>query len=172
MFDFVKTLIQIRKEHPILHLDNEFRMMDYISCGYPDMSYHGTKAWYPDFSNYSRVIGILIAGDYPTAISTRKTKRNVKNKKIKDNYFYFAYNMHWEKHDFELPKLPNDLEWSVLVDTSVEQIKENNNMKDLGRVITVNDRSIVVFMSKKKELEKNDKEVNSKKSCKNMIFFP
>ena len=85
---------------------------------------------------------------------------------IKDNYFYFAYNMNWEKHDFELPKLPNDLEWSVLVDTSVEQIIENNNMKDLGRIITVNDRSIVVFMSKKKELEKNDKEVNSKKSCK------
>ena len=169
MFNFVKRIIKIRKEHPILHLDKQFRMMDYISCGYPDMSYHGTKAWYPDFSNYSRVIGILISGDYPVVKTTRNTKK-ISSKKTKDNYFYFAYNMHWESHVFELPKLPNGYVWKILVDTSDEGILDYNEYdsfyshknKDIGKCLTVNDRSIVVLISSKVDTkeEKESIEVN------------
>lgn len=148
---FVKKLIKIRKEHPILHLDSEFRMMDYISCGYPDMSYHGTKAWYPDFSNYSRVLGVLIAGDYPVAVASKSARRYVKDKKVKDEYFYFAYNMHWEPHDFDLPKLPKDMEWNVLLDTSLEGIQDGVYDKKLDNALTVNDRSIVVLISSKRK---------------------
>ena len=145
LFNFVKWLIALRRKHPILHMEDEFRVMDYISCGHPDLSYHGTKAWYPDYSNYSRVLGILLCGKY--AMVDRTTC---------DNYFYFAYNMHWEAHDFDLPNLIQGLEWSVLIDTSEEysQVLEQEMMtekvqKQLKKKrLTVKPRSIVVLISK------------------------
>ena len=72
-----------------------------------------------------------------------------------DNYFYFAYNMHWEAHDFDLPNLIQGLEWSVLIDTSEEysQVLEQEMMtekvqKQLKKKrLTVKPRSIVVLIS-------------------------
>lgn len=115
IFEFVKNLIQIRKEHPILHKKDELRVMDYIACGTPDISYHGTKAWYPDFTNYSRVLGIMLCGKYGKI-----------DHKTDDNYFYFAYNMHWEEHEFDLPDLPQGMSWRVLIDTSMDANEVNH----------------------------------------------
>jgi glycogen operon protein len=132
--------------------------MDYIACGYPDMSYHGTTAWYPDFSNYSRVLGILIAGDYsvayPDSSMVAGPNKYKKVKKDKDDYFYFAFNMHWEKHEFELPKLPNGKKWKVIIDTS----KEDDIDKLADKTLVVDERCIVVLQST------NDiEDVNNKK---------
>jgi len=143
IYDFVKTLIRIRKNHPILHMKNELRVMDYLSKGCPDISFHGLKNWYPDFSNYSRVVGIMISGDY----------LEVEKKGKIDNYFYIACNMHWESHEYNLPELKDDLEWRLLIDTSIEKYKCNER---LGKKLSdpnkyqVADRSVVVFMSGQK----------------------
>ncbi|MDD5934236.1 MAG: alpha-amylase family glycosyl hydrolase, partial [Clostridiales bacterium] len=42
--EFVKQLITLRKKHPVFHNSIELRGIDYISCGKPDISFHGTKA--------------------------------------------------------------------------------------------------------------------------------
>ena len=42
--DFVKRLIAFRKAHKMFHMDREPRIMDYKSCGRPDVSYHGENA--------------------------------------------------------------------------------------------------------------------------------
>lgn len=109
IFDFVKFLISIRKYHPILHMEYPLKSMDYISSGYPDLSYHGTKAWYPDYSFYSRMLGIMLAGQYVKVNSTEN-----------DVNFYIACNMHWEEHIFDLPGLPKNMKWHVLFDTAEE----------------------------------------------------
>lgn len=161
-YEFVKWLIQKRKEHPILHTSEELRVMDYISCGYPDLSYHGTKAWYPDYSNYSRVLGIMLCGKY------------VRIDRVKeDEFFYFAFNMHWEAHNFDLPDLPTEKEWMILLDTSevfskiVESGKENNPLSESeqksadrrrkqlkNKSLMVKPRSIMVLISQKREEDK------------------
>ncbi len=135
IYAYVKNLIQLRKNHKILHMKDEFRAMDYISCGYPDFSIHGTKAWYPDFSNYSRVLGIMLCGKY--AIIDRKHH---------DDYFYFAINMHWEPHEYDLPKLPGSMKWSILLDTTVSTV-EVNELKN-QKTFLVSPRSIMVFIGK------------------------
>jgi len=174
IFDFVKKVIDIRKNHPVLHQDSEFKLMDYIACGYPDMSYHGTKAWYPDFSNYSRVLGILISGDYAVPFPEDLNSSNVqdrykKTRKQKDSYFYLAYNMHWEKHEYELPRLPMGYEWRVIIDTS----KDDTNNKAVDKILTVDDRSIVVLESYRLEdtnssnIEETHNKVISSKCTKN-----
>lgn len=47
ILEFWKKMMSFRKAHPILHPDKELRLMDYIACGYPDLSYHGQSAWRP-----------------------------------------------------------------------------------------------------------------------------
>ena len=140
IFEFVKHLIALRKAHPILHRREEFRNMDYISCGFPDLSFHGTKAWYPDYSNYSRVLGILLCGNYVKI-----------NRVDYDDSFYFAYNMHWENHNFDLPSPPKGKEWCLLIDTSVGLVYEANDLVGLNKEsIMIKPRSAIVLISKTK----------------------
>jgi glycogen operon protein len=89
----------------------------------------------------------------------------VKDKKFKDDYFYFAYNMHWEKHDFDLPKLPDGLEWKVLFDTSKEGINDGIYDDVVGSTLTVNDRCVVVLVSVQKQA---NKAINADKKLENV----
>ncbi len=141
VIDFVKEMIALRKAHPILHRHDAFKQMDYISCGFPDLSFHGTKAWYPDYSNYSRVLGVLLCGRY------------VKVNRIDyDESFFFAYNMHWENHTFDLPQPPEGKEWEVVLDTSQDYANENEKVAERKKDgILIRPRSIVVLRSKTKK---------------------
>lgn len=104
--DFVKRLIAFRKAHKMFHMDREPRIMDYKSCGRPDVSYHGENAWKPEFENFRRQFGILYWGAY--------AKRSDGSD---DANFYVAYNMHWEPHMFGLPHLPKGAKWRVICNT-------------------------------------------------------
>ena len=106
LFDWVQALIRLRKKHPVLHQENEMRASDYIFCGMPDISFHGVKAWQPDYSFYSREAGIMLCGSYVAV-----------NRNDFDDTFYFIYNMHWEKHEFGLPNPPRDHVWQMLLTT-------------------------------------------------------
>ena len=64
IFGFTKALIRFRKEHSVLHSQKELKILDTLGCGYPDISYHGTEAWRPDLSYISRMIGIMLCGNY------------------------------------------------------------------------------------------------------------
>lgn len=110
LLSFWKQLVGLRKAHPILHPENEMRIMDYIACGYPDLSYHGESAWRPQMENYSRCIGIMYCGKYVKIEHTRE-----------DDFFYIAINMHWEPHEFGLPRLPKGLKWESCL-TSYEDV--------------------------------------------------
>ena len=37
LFSFVKKAIAFRKDHPILHMPNELRSVDYMAKGFPDV---------------------------------------------------------------------------------------------------------------------------------------
>lgn len=103
-FAFVKELIALRKAHPVLHNKIPLRGTDYISCGCPDVSRHGTKAWYVDYSNYSRTLAMLFCGKY--AMLDRNTP---------DQSIYIAANMHWEPHTFDLPDVGGGEELTFLL---------------------------------------------------------
>ena len=113
LFNFVKQLIQIRKQHPVLRNSLRLRGMDYISCGKPDISFHGIRAWYPDYSNYSRTIGIMLCGEYAWL-----------DKRTKDQSCYLIFNMHWESHSFDLPQLDKRKEWKLCMLTNKGFLEE------------------------------------------------
>ena len=134
IYVFVKELIMLRTRHPILHMNDPLRNMDYISCGFPDISFHGTKAWYPDYSHYSRMLGVMLAGNYAKI-----------NRIENDWIFYILYNMHWEKHIFDLPNLPEGKHWHLSIDTTKEVIKEPDQTINNQRQWEVPPRTMMVF---------------------------
>ena len=144
LLDFVKHVIAFRKAHPVFHMEQEPRVMDYLACGHPDISYHGVNAWQPEFENFRRQIGILYCGAYAK-------KPNGEN----DDFFFVIFNMHWEPHSFALPNLPKNLVWSLAFDTSdsaaggyYEEGQERQILNQ--KKYMVPSRSVLVFQGKKK----------------------
>ena len=137
---FVKQVIAFRKAHPVFHMKEEPKVMDYRAVGKPDISYHGVNAWKPEFENFRRQIGIMYWGPY-----------GKKADGTADETFFVAYNMHWEPHEFALPHLPRSQQWKIAFDTSdsrgyyeAGQEKELENQKRY----MVPYRSIIVFVGK------------------------
>lgn len=140
VLSYAKFLIRLRREHSILHMKEELKVMDYKGCGYPDISYHGAEAWRPDLSHIGRMIGIVLSGQYAP--------------EKEDASFYIAYNMHWESHKLALPKLPRGEEWIKLSDTAFPAAyweEKEEILKEEHPIVTVGSRSIAVFMTQKRE---------------------
>lgn len=137
LLDFWKMLAAFRRLHPILHPDREHRLMDYIACGYPDLSYHGQSAWKPQTEGYFRHIGQMYCGKYAKI-----------NKKEEDAFLYLALNMHWEEHELALPKLPKDMRWELVFSTETDCVENGRNADGTGLLRRIAPRSISVYQGK------------------------
>jgi isoamylase len=105
LFRFTQKCISFRHSHPVLRGREHLRGQDFLGSGYPDISWHGTRAWEPDWSG--NALAFLLCGRYARGGSTS------------DDFIYVAMNMHWETLPFELPGLPVGLKWHVFANTSV-----------------------------------------------------
>jgi glycogen operon protein len=135
---FTKELIAFRREHPILHSHRLMRLMDYESCGYPDLSYHGEQAWYARFENYNRHLGMMYCGMYE-----KKADGNA------DDFIYIAMNMHWITHEFALPILPPDFAWTPAYSTRETGQSTEELCADGTKMIEAPPRSIMVLTGKR-----------------------
>ena len=125
IYEFTKKVISLRKNHPVFCRKEELRLADYAALGCPDISYHGQEAWKPDTSVESRQLGILYCGEY-----ARKDN-------VPDDYFYVAYNMHWETKRLALPKLPKGLYWTMELTSDEGAESEKMSVTLPGRCICV-----------------------------------
>ena len=125
---FMKFMIQFRKEHKILHMADELRMMDYLSKGCPDLSVHGVEPWRPDFNYVSRCFGMMYNEAYVD-----------EDKKGK---LYIMFNMYWEPQVFNVPASELGMKWKVMLSTADKDIKEESIK---GRTFTVPPRAIAVI---------------------------
>lgn len=148
LYQFTRELIALRKQHPILHQPQELRIMDYTSCGYPDLSYHGEAAWRPILDNYNRHVGMMYCGKYAEMENGKE-----------DDFFYVALNMHWESHNFAMPRLPKGLKWELLYQTS-QQSADTKKAEDRELSQWIPARSVAVYVS-------HPEEVPDKKGRKN-----
>lgn len=132
LYEFVKYTIAFRQRHPVFHKAEEPRVMDYLACGHPDVSYHGVKAWCPEFENFRRQLGIMYCGEY-----------NKRADGMPDDYFFVAYNMHWEPHEFALPKLPKGMLWHVAFNTDDDA--ENGIYEEGNELFLENQKQYLVY---------------------------
>lgn len=180
---FVTELIQFRKNNKILHMKKQLLAADPISCGYPDISYHGTNAWYQVMENYNRHMGILYCSKYVNLNVFQKEnnfekedgfeqkmpveKNNNIEKKAAFELIYVGFNLHWEWHDLALPKLPEGGKWNVEFNTGTEKIEVVEN-----KLIKIPPRTTVVLKTNSlylKEKEAVRKNKPAKKVRKNKI---
>jgi isoamylase len=136
---FVKNCIAFRNAHPSLRNRTYLRNQDYVGSGYPVISWHGVRAWQPDWSDGSRTLAFMLCG------------KHANNGETQDNHIYVAMNMHWEAHFFELPGLPQGLQWHVFADTIATPPKDiwepgaEPLLKDQQRFL-VEPRSVVILV--------------------------
>lgn len=146
IFEFTKSLIQLRKEHKVFHQDIQLKGMDYLSCGNPDISYHQDMAWKTEFNSYFLHLGKMLNGEY--VIKDGES----------DETFYIAYNMHWDNHIFGLPRL-KDMKWEYVTGTcsNLEEEDIKKNLSDSQDNFNVYKRSVIILKAVKDESIKVNK---------------
>lgn len=112
--EHVKALIKIRRENKIIHPNMPYRLMDYKAISYPDLSYHSEDAWYPEFMDNSRAIGML----YCKAYEENENETGVRDADT-TAFVYIAYNMHWDEKKLALPNLPKGKSWKCVLNTDI-----------------------------------------------------
>jgi len=98
-------MIAFRRSHPALRSKDFLVHADPAGHGYSDISWHGARAWQPDWGG--RVIAFLLCGKY------------AKGGTSPDDFIYVAMNMYWEALPMELPRLPDGFQWRVFANTSM-----------------------------------------------------
>ena len=141
LFRFFKHLIAFRKAHPVLRNREFLTERDYMGSGYADISWHGAQAWNADWSAGSRILAFMLCGKH----ACRGNEP--------DDYVYVAMNMHWEAHNFELPGLPEGMQWHVFVNTGVaapEDIWEPGSEPVLSdqHNFLVGERSVIILVGR------------------------
>lgn len=103
---FAQHIVAFRHAHPVLRGRDHLRFCDYVGSGLPDISWHGTQAWRPDWSGASRVLALLLCG------------KHAKGGAVADDDLYVAINSHCDALEFELPALPAGRQWRLTANTS------------------------------------------------------
>lgn len=157
LWEYTRMLIKLRKDHPILHTRIPLKGMDYLSCGYPDISFHGKEAWRPDTSPASRSIGIMYCGQYGEIDGVKD-----------DTFFYIGINLHWKADYLGLPQLPKGKEWTLYASSDSRELPgENmqetaNDASEPMQEIYVGPRTIVIYTVKDAVQVPNKKRKKSK----------
>jgi glycogen operon protein len=102
---FVSMLIALRKRHSALRRRSFFRGAGPTGDLRPDIIWHGTEPFSPDFSGGSRTLAFCLDGT--------QTDRDV------DRDFYVACNGWREAIDFRIPPAPTARPWRRAIDTSL-----------------------------------------------------
>lgn len=99
--DFVRHMIQFRKEHPILR-----KMTKPSSCQFPEISVHNGTPFNASTDYKTKLIGIMYAG------------RNEED--TEDDIVFYCMNAYWDPLVMQLPVLPNGKHWHVDTNTNAE----------------------------------------------------
>ena len=131
VFEFFKKMIKFRNEHPVLRKTDHYNGMN--SSGYPELSFHGEKAWELNGSEPFHTFGFMYA-------------ETVKDHNVENSCFiYCGVNTFWEERTVELPKLPDNMQWYKVAYTA-ENTLSDDKLND--GYIRLAPRSLMVIIGK------------------------
>ncbi len=129
---FFKKLTALRRDYPALRQPEFLTGHDCVGSGYPDISWHGTEPWQPDWSADAHTVAFLLCGRHAEKLPNSPA-----------TFLYAAFNMHWEDKTFELPILPKGLTYHPILDTATDDATAPKENK-----ITLKPRSIQIHTGK------------------------
>ncbi len=127
--EFVKQLIEFRKNHKSIRVETPFLMNDYRHLGLPDMSFHGTEPWMMSIGEEQKALGVLYNGAYVE----------------EEEEVFVCYNFHYDAVDMALPLLAPGKRWRLCfntaditeVDFTPKPIHDQQSLKVPGNSISV-----------------------------------
>ena len=139
LFRFTKQCIAFRRAHPLLRNRWHLSQSDYVGSGYPDISWHGERAWDADLSLESRSLAFLLDGNH------------ARGGQEQDDFIFVAMNMHWDAQWFDLPGLPEGKQWHIFANTGapedITEPGEERLLDDQGGIL-LGDRSVAILVGK------------------------
>ncbi len=139
---FAREMAKFRAAQPALRREEFLTGKDSVGSGYPDISWHGVKAWKPDWGFDSHSIAFLLCGRHSKAAGGPA------------HFLYAVFNMYHEPLTFELPVLPKRKRWFRAIDTAAEEpadIYPKEGTEPLlsnQTKLTVTERSVVVLIGR------------------------
>jgi isoamylase len=138
---FVKNCIAFRKLHPVLRSARHPRNSDFLGLGSSDISWHGTRAWFADWSPESRLLAFMLDGRY------------ARDGQMPDDSLYVVMNGHWEPLTVELPAPPDGGSWHVFANTGADAPDDSYEPGTEPRLpeqreLLVGARSVVILVSR------------------------
>jgi isoamylase len=97
---FVRRAIAFRHAHPVLRGQRPPGAAG-TAPPFPEVSWHGVRAWDPDWSADARLVAAMFCAAGPDALDC----------------VFIAANARWESIRLELPELPPGLAWHLFADT-------------------------------------------------------
>ncbi|HPE67988.1 MAG TPA: glycogen debranching protein GlgX [Thermotogota bacterium] len=137
---FFRNMIQFRKAHPALRREHFFSGKT-LQHGIRDITWHGVKAFQPDWGHSSHTLAFTISGE------------DLESYETPDNDIYVALNFFDEPLSFEIPALPGKC-WKRIVDTFQEAPEDFCDTEHAPRVsgsYLLHARSILILVSEKKK---------------------
>lgn len=132
--EYVKAVIQFRKEHDILTKDTPMQLNDYKHVGIPDLSYHGREPWIMGIGAEKKAIGIYYSGQY----SASKNKEDV----------MLLYNFYYDTETFAAPKLPGKKKWYFVTNTSLDTFVPDTNPLEDQTMVSVPGGTVTILVGK------------------------
>ena len=131
--DFVRFMIQFRKDHPILRKSTKD-----AACQLPQISIHNGYPYNSSTDYGTHMIGVMFAG------------RNKKD--TGDDIIFYCMNSYWEPLTMQLPVLTNGMQWKVVVNTNCEY-EDGKNFEHTVEVfgpntVRVPARTTIIFLAK------------------------
>jgi glycogen operon protein len=138
---FYRELAAFRVAQPALRRTEFLTGLDCVTSGYPDISWHGVKAWKPDWTPGSRTLAFMLCGRHSSSVGGPP------------DFIYAAFNMHYEPLTFELPVLPKKLQWLRVIDTSLPEPDDIASPGKEPRLtsqtsITIPERTVIVLVGR------------------------
>lgn len=127
LLGYVRQLIALKRDHIVFSNSLPLRERDYTGNGVPDISFHGTKAWMPDYGYFSRTLGVLLNGSFAMF-----------DKRTHDSSYFILMNLHWESHEFDLPTV-GDCGYKLVCASDESSVVLNEKTCTLG------ERTVAVF---------------------------
>ncbi|MDR1800645.1 MAG: glycogen debranching protein [Lachnospiraceae bacterium] len=127
---YVRDLIKLRKEIGVFTWSKRNYKPEGVNTGLPQVSWHGDNLWVAPTAISSRQIGVYYCGTYTGS---------------KD--CMVLYNLHWEAHDFALPKPREGKVWTLRLSTADGVYETQSEIKD-QRMISVPARTIYLLSAK------------------------
>jgi glycogen operon protein len=145
---FVRQIITLRKNHPVLHRRNFFQGRAIKGAGVKDILWlkpDGSEMTDEEWGRESaRSLGVFLAGE-------GLEEQDERGQRVTDQNFLLLMNAHHEQVPFRLPTVASGMVWVALVDTSCQTSGTPGLLYEAGRSYDLKARSLAVLVERQRD---------------------